>query len=150
MRRIAALICLAIVCCAAPAAFAQFTLVYNLPPDEIPDPFFNRQIRTPDTQVNVYSTGFIGQDLKIGGTGDDDQPITNIEVNVLGGFVDSGRNFMLGLSNLGRAVFGSANDRRLKRYQPLVAEINSLESDKARSGRSTPETRVAEHGSTTR
>src|SRR5215216_5470508 len=36
---------------------------------------------------------------------------------------------MLGLSNLGRAVFGSANDRRLKRYQPLVAEINSLEAE---------------------
>ena len=36
---------------------------------------------------------------------------------------------MLGLSNLGRAVFGSANDRRLKRYQPLVADINSLEAE---------------------
>src|SRR4051812_23956692 len=36
---------------------------------------------------------------------------------------------MLGLGNLGRAVFGSANDRRIKRYQPLVAEINSLEAE---------------------
>ena len=36
---------------------------------------------------------------------------------------------MLGLGNLGRMVFGSANDRRLKRYQPLVAEINGLEPE---------------------
>ena len=36
---------------------------------------------------------------------------------------------MLGLGNLGRVVFGSANDRRIKRYQPLVAEINGLEPE---------------------
>ena len=36
---------------------------------------------------------------------------------------------MLGLSNLGRMVFGSANDRRLKRYQPTVAAINALEPE---------------------
>ena len=36
---------------------------------------------------------------------------------------------MLGFSNLGRAVFGSANDRRLKRYQPLIAEIYGLEAE---------------------
>ena len=36
---------------------------------------------------------------------------------------------MLGLGNLGRMVFGSANDRRLKRYQPTVAAINALEPE---------------------
>ena len=36
---------------------------------------------------------------------------------------------MLGLGNLGRMVFGSANDRRIKRYQPTVAEINGLEAE---------------------
>jgi preprotein translocase subunit SecA len=36
---------------------------------------------------------------------------------------------MLGLSNIGRMVFGSANDRRLKRYQPTVAAINALEPE---------------------
>ena len=36
---------------------------------------------------------------------------------------------MLGLGNLGRMVFGSANDRRVKRYRPLVAEINALEPE---------------------
>ena len=36
---------------------------------------------------------------------------------------------MLGLSNLGRMVFGSANDRRLKRYPPTVAAINALEPE---------------------
>jgi len=36
---------------------------------------------------------------------------------------------MLGLGNLGRKVFGSANDRRVKRYQPKVDEINALEAE---------------------
>ena len=36
---------------------------------------------------------------------------------------------MLGLANLGRKVFGSANDRRVKRYAPMVAAINDLESE---------------------
>ncbi len=36
---------------------------------------------------------------------------------------------MLGLGNLGRMVFGSANERRLKRYQPIVAAINDLEAE---------------------
>ena len=36
---------------------------------------------------------------------------------------------MLGLGNLGRKVFGSANDRRVKRYAPIVAAINDLESE---------------------
>jgi preprotein translocase subunit SecA len=36
---------------------------------------------------------------------------------------------MLGLGNLGRAVFGSANDRRLKRYGPIVDAINALEPE---------------------
>ena len=38
---------------------------------------------------------------------------------------------MLGLGNLGRMVFGSANERRLKRYQPIVATINGLEAESA-------------------
>ena len=36
---------------------------------------------------------------------------------------------MLGLGNLGRKVFGSANDRRVKRYQPMVGPINALEPE---------------------
>ncbi len=36
---------------------------------------------------------------------------------------------MLGLGNLGRKVFGSANDRRVKRYQPTVDAINALEPE---------------------
>ncbi len=36
---------------------------------------------------------------------------------------------MLGLGNLGRKVFGSANDRRVKRYQPGVDAINALEPE---------------------
>jgi len=36
---------------------------------------------------------------------------------------------MLGLGNLGRKVFGSASDRRVKRYAPLVDRINALESE---------------------
>ena len=36
---------------------------------------------------------------------------------------------MLGLANLGRKVFGSANDRRVKRYAPMVEAINDLESE---------------------
>jgi preprotein translocase subunit SecA len=39
---------------------------------------------------------------------------------------------MLGLGNVGRKVFGSANDRRVKRYQPSVAAINALEPDYVR------------------
>jgi preprotein translocase subunit SecA len=36
---------------------------------------------------------------------------------------------MLGLGNLGRKVFGSAGDRRVKRYAPLVDRINALEAE---------------------
>ena len=36
---------------------------------------------------------------------------------------------MLGLGNLGRKVFGSASDRRVKRYAPLIAPINALEAE---------------------
>jgi preprotein translocase subunit SecA len=36
---------------------------------------------------------------------------------------------MLGLGNLGRKVFGTVSDRRVKRYRPLVDAINGLESD---------------------
>ncbi len=36
---------------------------------------------------------------------------------------------MLGLGNLGRKVFGTANDRRVKRYQPMVDAINALEPE---------------------
>ncbi len=36
---------------------------------------------------------------------------------------------MLGLGNLGRKVFGSAADRRVKRYAPIVDKINALESE---------------------
>ncbi len=36
---------------------------------------------------------------------------------------------MLGLGNLGRKVFGSASDRRVKRYAPLVDRINALEAE---------------------
>jgi preprotein translocase subunit SecA len=39
---------------------------------------------------------------------------------------------MLGLGNLGRKVFGSVSDRRVKRYRPLVEAINALEPDMAR------------------
>ena len=36
---------------------------------------------------------------------------------------------MLGLGNLGRKVFGSASDRRVKRYRPQVEAINALEPE---------------------
>ncbi len=36
---------------------------------------------------------------------------------------------MLGLSNIGRKVFGSANDRRVKRYLPIADVINALEPE---------------------
>ncbi len=36
---------------------------------------------------------------------------------------------MLGLGNLGRKVFGTANDRRVKRYQPVADAINALEPE---------------------
>jgi len=36
---------------------------------------------------------------------------------------------MLGLGNLGRMMFGSASDRRVKRYRPMVDEINALEPE---------------------
>jgi preprotein translocase subunit SecA len=36
---------------------------------------------------------------------------------------------MLGLGNLGRMVFGSASDRRIKRYRPVVESINALEPE---------------------
>jgi preprotein translocase subunit SecA len=36
---------------------------------------------------------------------------------------------MLGLGNLGRKVFGTVSDRRVKRYRPLVDAINGLEPD---------------------
>jgi preprotein translocase subunit SecA len=36
---------------------------------------------------------------------------------------------MLGLGNLGRKVFGSASDRRVKRYRPSVDVINALEPE---------------------
>jgi preprotein translocase subunit SecA len=36
---------------------------------------------------------------------------------------------MLGLGNLGRKVFGTASDRRVKRYRPLVEAINALEPE---------------------
>ena len=36
---------------------------------------------------------------------------------------------MLGLGNLGRMVFGSASDRRIKRYRPVVDAINALEPE---------------------
>jgi preprotein translocase subunit SecA len=39
---------------------------------------------------------------------------------------------MLGLGNLGRKVFGSANDRRIKRYRPNVDAINAIEPDFAK------------------
>src|SRR5690348_5860254 len=39
---------------------------------------------------------------------------------------------MLGLGNLGRKVFGSASDRRVKRYRPKVEAINALEPEVAR------------------
>ena len=39
---------------------------------------------------------------------------------------------MLGLGNLGRKVFGTASDRRVKRYRPLVEAINALEPDMER------------------
>ena len=41
---------------------------------------------------------------------------------------------MLGIGNLARKVFGSANDRRVKALRPIVAQINALEAEaKARS-----------------
>jgi preprotein translocase subunit SecA len=36
---------------------------------------------------------------------------------------------MAGLGALARKIFGSSNDRRLKRYQPTVAAINALEAE---------------------
>src|SRR6201988_4596001 len=36
---------------------------------------------------------------------------------------------MAGLGAIARKIFGSANDRRLKRYAPVVAEINALEPE---------------------
>ena len=39
---------------------------------------------------------------------------------------------MLGLGNLGRMMFGSASDRRVKRYRPMVDAINALESEHER------------------
>ena len=36
---------------------------------------------------------------------------------------------MLGFLNIGRMVFGSASDRRVKRYRPVVDAINALEGD---------------------
>ena len=36
---------------------------------------------------------------------------------------------MLSLSNIGRKLFGSANDRRIKRYAPMVDRINGLEPE---------------------
>ena len=36
---------------------------------------------------------------------------------------------MLGLGNLGRKVFGSAADRRVKRYGPVVEQINAMEGE---------------------
>ena len=36
---------------------------------------------------------------------------------------------MLGLGNLGRKVFGSPSDRRVKRYRPVVEAINAMEGE---------------------
>ncbi|MYZ49540.1 preprotein translocase subunit SecA [Propylenella binzhouense] len=36
---------------------------------------------------------------------------------------------MLGLGNLGRKVFGTSSDRRVKRYRPVVEAINALEGE---------------------
>ena len=36
---------------------------------------------------------------------------------------------MLGIGNLGRMVFGTSSDRRVKRYRPMVEAINALEDD---------------------
>ena len=36
---------------------------------------------------------------------------------------------MAGLTSLARMVFGSANDRRLKRYAPKVVAVNALEAE---------------------
>src|SRR5512143_4068103 len=38
---------------------------------------------------------------------------------------------MLSLGTIASKVFGSANDRKLKKYGPIVAEINSLEPETA-------------------
>jgi preprotein translocase subunit SecA len=38
---------------------------------------------------------------------------------------------MLSFGTIASKVFGSANDRKLKKYGPLVAEINALEPDTA-------------------
>ena len=41
---------------------------------------------------------------------------------------------MLGIGNLARKVFGSANDRRVKALRPIVARINALDAEyKAKS-----------------
>ena len=40
---------------------------------------------------------------------------------------------MLSFGTIASKVFGSANDRKLKKYGPLVAEINALEPKSRRS-----------------
>ena len=36
---------------------------------------------------------------------------------------------MLGLSSIAKRLFGSANDRKLRRYSARLARINALEAD---------------------
>ena len=36
---------------------------------------------------------------------------------------------MLGLNTIGKKIFGTANDRKVKRVQSLVTKINALEPD---------------------
>ncbi len=38
---------------------------------------------------------------------------------------------MLGLGSLATKIFGNSNDRKVKRYRPIVAQINALESETA-------------------
>ncbi len=38
---------------------------------------------------------------------------------------------MLGLGSLATKIFGNSNDRKVKKYRPIVAQINALESETA-------------------
>jgi hypothetical protein len=60
-----------------PQSQAQFTTIYNVPPDVAPS-----SIGT-DTQLNLFEGGWVGSFFRAGAS---DGTSTNVEVNVFGGF----------------------------------------------------------------